>query len=191
MPRIISGRSGGIMLVAPKGQMTRPTADKTKEALFSILASRIPDCHFLDLYAGTGQIGLEAASRGALQVVLVEQAKISLDAIHANLTKTHLKDVTVIRRGSVAQTVRQLVSEQQKFDIIFLDPPYKQAICDFTALASELALLVNPEGMVILEHDSHSQAPPYVTQLKRSRSCQYGTAMLSFYQVCTTISGVE
>ena len=183
MPRIISGRSGGIPLVAPKGLDTRPTADKTKEALFSILAGEIPDCHFLDLYAGTGQIGLEAASRGAARVVLIEQARASLDAIATNLQKTHLDDVTTVRRGAVSTVVRQLADEGAQFDLIFLDPPYRLAISDFQSLAPLLLRLLKPGGRVILEHESRTEAPANVTQLQRSRSCQYGTAMLSFYQV--------
>jgi 16S rRNA (guanine966-N2)-methyltransferase len=183
MPRIIAGRAGGIPLVAPKGLDTRPTADKTKEALFSILAARIPDCCFLDLYAGTGQIGLEAASRGARQVVLVEQTKAGLTAIATNLAKTHLDDVTSVQRGSAASAVRQLIAAGQHFDLIFLDPPYRQAINDLVKLAPDLLALLEPGGQIILEHDFRSIAPDNVTELQRSRSCQYGTAMLSFYQV--------
>ena len=183
MPRIISGRAGGIPLVAPKGQDTRPTADKTKEALFSILAPLIPGCSFLDLYAGTGQIGLEAASRGAQEVVLVEQARAGLEAIAANLAKTRLEDVTHVLRSSAATAVRQLLAQGRTFDLVFLDPPYRQAIQDFERLAPDLSLLLAPGGRIILEHDSKTQAPDFVMELKRTRSCQYGTAMLSFYQV--------
>ena len=183
MPRIISGRSGGIPLVAPKGLDTRPTADKTKEALFSILAGEIPDCQFLDLYAGTGQIGLEAASRGAARVVLVEQARASLEAIAQNLQKTRLDDVTSVRRGAASTVVRQLADEGAQFDLIFLDPPYRLAIADFQALVPMLLRLLKTGGRVILEHESREEAPANVMQLQRSRSCQYGTAMLSFYQV--------
>ena len=98
MPRIIAGRAGGIPLVAPKGQDTRPTADKTKEALFSIVQNRIPDSQWLDLYAGTGQIGLEAVSRGAARAVLVEQARASLAAIDANLAKCGMAGQVTVRR---------------------------------------------------------------------------------------------
>ena len=183
MPRIISGRAGGIPLIAPKGQDTRPTADKTKEALFSILAPSLPDCAFLDLYAGTGQIGLEAASRGAREVILVEQTRAGLAAIATNLEKTRLSDVTRVQHGSAFSAVRQLLASGQTFDLIFLDPPYRQAIADFERLAPDLVRLLAPGGRIILEHDAKSQAPDFVTELKRSRSCQYGTAMLSFYQV--------
>jgi len=183
LPRIISGRAGGIPLIAPKGQDTRPTADKTKEALFSILAPLLPDCTFLDLYAGTGQIGLEAASRGASAVVLVEQSRASLKAMAANLDKTRLADVTQIQPGSVFAAVRQLQAGGQTFDLIFLDPPYRQAISDFERLGPDLVRLLAPGGRIILEHDAKSSAPDFVTQLQRLRSCQYGTAMLSFYQV--------
>jgi 16S rRNA (guanine(966)-N(2))-methyltransferase RsmD len=183
LPRIISGRAGGIPLIAPKGQDTRPTAAKTKEALFSILAPLMMDCTFLDLYAGTGQIGLEAASRGARAVVLVEQARAGLAAITANLEKTRLSDVTRVQPGTTFSAVRQLIASDQSFDLIFLDPPYRQAIADFEHLAPDLVRLLAPGGRIILEHDAKSKAPDFVMELKRTRSCQYGTAMLSFYQV--------
>jgi 16S rRNA (guanine(966)-N(2))-methyltransferase RsmD len=183
MPRIIAGKAGGIPLVAPKGQDTRPTADKVKEALFSILMARVPDCQWLDLYAGTGQIGLEAVSRGAARAVLVEQARASLAAIDANLAKSGLADQVVIRRASAAIAVRQLVAEGCRFDVIFLDPPYRQALQDFFKLAPDLVRILEPDGLVVLEHESRETPADFVTELKRTRSCQYGTAMLSFYRV--------
>jgi len=182
MPRIIAGRARGIPLIAPRGPATRPTADKVKEALFSIIAARLPACAFLDLYAGTGQIGLEAASRGADRVVLVEQARAGLEAIAANQAKTRLTDGVEVRRGPVNRVVAALLAESARFDLIFLDPPWQQAVSDFISLGAHLSALLAKDGLIILEHDAQSQAPDFVTQLKRTRSCQYGTAMLSFYQ---------
>ncbi len=183
MPRIISGRAGGIQLVAPRGLTTRPTADKTKEALFSILTARLADCTFLDLYAGTGQVGLEAASRGARSVVLVEPARACLAAIRTNLARTRLEDCCEVLPLTAQNAVRQLLTASRRFDLIFLDPPYRQAIADFTQLAPGLARLLAPDGRIILEHDAKTAAPDFVIELQRVRSCQYGTAMLSFYQV--------
>lgn len=182
MPRIIAGQARGVPLVAPKGQATRPTADKVKEALFSILMPRLADCAFLDLYAGTGQIGLEAASRGAARTVLVEPARASLVAIDANLAKTRLAERVEVLRVSASQALLILAGQAAAFDLIFLDPPYRQAIQDLTSLAARLRSCLRPGGLVILEHDAREAAPDNVTQLQRTRSCQYGTAMLSFYQ---------
>ena len=183
MPRIISGSARGTRLTAPAGQQTRPTGDKVKEALFSILAPRIPASGFLDLYAGTGQIGLEAASRGASSVVLVENAPASLAVIQANRAKTHLADRVELQTGDVASVLPRLAAAARQFDLIFLDPPYREALADFTRLAAWLARLLRTDGLVILEHESRDVPPDFVTNLQLQRSCQYGTAMLSFYKV--------
>ena len=109
MPRIISGSARGTQLAAPAGRQTRPTSDRVKEALFSILTPRLPAQGFLDLFAGTGQVGLEAASRGSTDVVLVEQARDSLQAIKTNLAKTHLDQLVRVVPGDVRRVVRELL----------------------------------------------------------------------------------
>lgn len=182
MPRIISGLARGTRLIAPRGGDTRPTGDKVKEALFSILMPYLPADGFLDLYAGTGQIGLEAASRGSRSVVLVEKAPASLKAINNNIVRTRLGDIVTVLPADAAQAVRRLRQEGRQFDLIFLDPPYAQASGDFRRLSTELSNLLRPEGLIILEHNSCDESPIFVINLKLSRSCQYGTAMLSFYK---------
>jgi 16S rRNA (guanine966-N2)-methyltransferase len=183
MPRIISGSARGTRLAAPAGQQTRPTGDKVKEALFSILAPRMPADGFLDLYAGTGQIGLEAASRGATGVVLVENAPASLAVIQANRGKTHLERQTEVLAGDVAAVLPRLIAAGRQFGLIFLDPPYREALADLARLAASMEKLLRPDGLVILEHESRDLPPDFVTNLQLQRSCQYGTAMLSFYKV--------
>lgn len=182
MPRIISGSARGTRLTAPPGDMTRPTGDRAKEALFSILAPQMQAAGFLDLYAGIGQIGLEAASRGMRPVVLVELARAALQAIAANLEKTRLADACSVLAGDVMQVVPRLAAEDRHFSLIFLDPPYRDALSAFNRLAPSLERLLAADGLVILEHDSAMQPPSFVTHLQLKRSCQYGTAMLSFYQ---------
>lgn len=182
MPRIISGIARGIPLKAPHGDKTRPTSDKTKEALFSILAAKIPDAVFLDLYAGSGQIGLEAASRGADKVYIVEQAASGLEIIKSNLKKTRLQEKVNLLPGSVSRNLGRLAEMNLVFDIIYLDPPWHQAIADFRKLSGCLADLVSEEGTIVLEHEAKQKAPLNVTKLQWSRSCQYGSAMLSFYR---------
>lgn len=184
MPRIITGKARGIPLVAPPGQGTRPTADKTKEALFSILASEVLKARFLDLYAGTGQVGLEALSRGAAQAVLVENDRAAVAAIRKNRDKTRLEEGCRILQMDVARALQILRSEEQTFDIVFLDPPYALAAESLEKLAPAVADgLVRGGGTVILEHESSLPPPLNVTNLQLRRSCKYGTAMLSFYQV--------
>lgn len=182
MPRIISGTARGIPLLTPHGDKTRPTSDKAKEALFSIIARYLPESAFLDLYAGSGQIGLEAASRGAGQVYIIEQSTSGLLIIKSNIEKTRLGDKVILLSGAVERHVRQLAEQKKCFDLIFLDPPWQQAIGDFKKLSSFLAEMIDLDGLVILEHDAKQEPPADVTKLKCSRSCQYGSAMLSFYR---------
>jgi 16S rRNA (guanine966-N2)-methyltransferase len=183
MPRIISGTARGTRLVAPSGTRLRPTGDKVKEALFSIIAPQMPARGFLDLYAGTGQIGLEAASRGAEPVVLVENEPSSLAAIQSNLAKTHLEKQIETLTGDVAAVLPRLAGQGRRFEVIFLDPPYANALNDFQRLSHWIRQVLEPGGLVILEHESSETPPSFVTYLQLYRSCQYGTAMLSFYKV--------
>jgi 16S rRNA (guanine966-N2)-methyltransferase len=182
MPRIISGTARGTRLVAPAGDATRPTGDKVKEALFSILTPHMPAKGFLDIFAGTGQIGLEAASRGASPVVLVEKAPAGLAAIRTNADKTHLAAKVTILAADAAAALQRLIAQNSHFELIFLDPPYLTALRDFCSLAPALAGLLSPDGLLVIEHDSREIPPAFVTNLQFLRSCQYGSAMLSFYQ---------
>jgi 16S rRNA (guanine(966)-N(2))-methyltransferase RsmD len=182
MPRIISGTAKGMPLKAPAGDKTRPTSDKTKEAMFSILANRIPGSVFLDLYGGSGQIGLEAASRGAAEVYIVEQSASGQKVIRSNIVKTRLQESVGLFSGTAASQIRLFIKQGIVFDIIFLDPPWQQAIVDFKKLASDLAELSDENSIIVLEHDAKQNPPHDVTKLQWSRSCQYGSAMLSFYR---------
>jgi len=182
MPRIISGSARGTRLAAPRGEATRPTGDKVKEALFSILNPQMPANGFLDLFAGTGQIGLEAASRGSKSVVLVEKGPEGLAAIKTNRDKTHLTDQTEVMAAEAGTALQQLINQGRRFEIIFLDPPWRIALQEFKRLGPRLAQLLEPGGLVVLEHEAREEPPAFVTYLQLMRSCQYGTAMISFYK---------
>lgn len=181
MPRIIAGSSKGTRLIAPTGMSTRPTADRVKEALFSILQAYWPADGFLDLYAGTGQIGLEAASRGATRVILVENDRLCRQIIQENCSRSHLDRQVQLIGQDAHRAVMSLLEASQPFDIVFADPPYRQIPQELARLSGCLALLLAPGGLFILEHDAR-MAAPIVTNLQLERSCQYGTAMLSFYR---------
>ncbi len=121
--RIISGQWRSRPLVAPKGDTTRPTADRTRETLFSMLASRLgsfQDLHVLDLFAGSGALGLEALSRGAASCTFVEQDRAALDALDTNIAKLGAKTQSDVRRASVLS----LGPARQAYDLVLLDPPY-------------------------------------------------------------------
>lgn len=185
MPRVVAGKFRGILLDAPKGDNTRPTGDKVKEALFSIIQTRVPGSDFIDLFAGTGGIGIEALSRGASSVVLVEKSGYAASVIKGNLNKLHLSeddDIKLMKSGYDA-ALNALADEGRKFDVIFMDPPYR--IAQKTAeIASEVIVsrdLLNDGGIFIVEHSSDLPFVTDVINMKLNRSCSYGLAVLTFF----------
>ncbi len=123
--RVIAGSARRIMLAAPPGLATRPTTDRTKETLFNIISRELADCRFLDLFAGSGAIGIEALSRGAGQAVFVEQDRAALSCIEENLKRTRLKDGAKVLAMDAAGALQYLKADGKPFDIIFMDPPYR------------------------------------------------------------------
>ena len=186
MPRVVTGRFRGAILQAPEGDKTRPTTDKVKEALFSIIQADVPGSEFLDLFAGSGQIGIEALSRGAKRATLVERSGQAAGIISKNISKVRLDGSDEIRfmKKSVAQALELLGQAGEKFDIIFMDPPYK----DVPLRLEEAAKLIHdydmlaPGGMLIVEHDKDCVIPEELNGLKRVRSCSYGITVITFFK---------
>ena len=186
MPRVVTGRFRGAVLQAPEGDKTRPTTDKVKEALFSIIQAYVPDSEFLDLFAGSGQIGIEALSRGAKRVVLVERSGQAASVIAKNLSKIRMDDSDEIRlhKKSVAQALELMGQGGERFDIIFMDPPYKDVplrLEEATKIISDFGML-KEEGMLIVEHDKDCEIPEELNGLKRVRSCSYGITVITFFK---------
>jgi len=186
MPRVVTGRFRGAVLQAPEGDKTRPTTDKVKEALFSIIQAYVPDSEFLDLFAGSGQIGIEALSRGAKRVALVERSGQAASVIAKNLSKIRMDDSDEIRlhKKSVAQALELMGQGGERFDIIFMDPPYKDVplrLEEATKIISDFGML-KEEGMLIVEHDKDCDIPEELNGLKRVRSCSYGITVITFFK---------
>lgn len=182
MPRVVSGKAGGIPLDSPKGMNTRPTADKVKEAVFSSIAQRVHGARFLDAYAGTGQIGIEALSRGARSAVFIEHSKECIGFIQQNLKKTKLDDNAEVVMAEVGAGVRR-IKEGEPFDLVYMDPPFDEAITSFRTVVRLLLEQgsLSPDALVLLEHRAVDTPEPNVMNLKLKRSCKYGTIMVSFY----------
>ena len=149
--RVIAGVARRTVLVAPVGNNTRPTADRAKEGLFNVLSPKIRDARFLDLFCGSGAIGIEALSRGAAQVVFVDNSRLALNALKENLDKTRLMPLAEIFAADVADAIATLVNAKRVFDIIFFDPPYGTYLLEET-LANVKKLLA-PGGVIIAETD--------------------------------------
>lgn len=123
--RVISGNNRGMNLLAPEGMGTRPTTDRIKETLFNMIAFDVPDCNFLDLFAGSGQMGIEALSRGASKAVFVEKDKKAIACIEANISKARLDDQAELLKMDVFSALNSL-NNHEPFDFVFMDPPYNQ-----------------------------------------------------------------
>jgi len=183
MPRVVSGKARGTILESPKGLITRPTADKVKEAVFSSIANRIYGARFLDVFAGTGQIGIEALSRGAVCAFFLDHGRESIQCITRNLKKTHMEgNATVIM--AEAGTGIQKLREEAPFDIVYMDPPFDDAIASFRQLGGLLLQQqsLSQGALVLLEHRATDVPDAFVMNLKLNRSCKYGTIMVSFYE---------
>ncbi|MEA5085186.1 MAG: 16S rRNA (guanine(966)-N(2))-methyltransferase RsmD [Lachnospiraceae bacterium] len=178
--RVISGKARGHKLVAPEGLDTRPTTDRIKETLFNIIAPDIYECEFLDLFSGSGSIGIEALSRGAKKVVFVDNGGKALEAIEYNLNHTKLSDSADIIRTEVLPAIRMLGSKNAKFDIIFMDPPYMAGLYKPTLMAILEANLLNNGGYIIAEHPANIDLP-LVEGFKIVRTKDYKTTIMSFW----------
>ncbi len=153
--RIISGTAGGIPLEVPK-TVTRPTQDRVRQALFSMIGEVVQGAHVLDLFSGTGAFGLECLSRGAESVMMVEGNRQACEVIKRNAAKTRLTPGATVRQGDVFRVVSQLRDEGRAFDLIFADPPYAHKADDEDLTAKllaqeELPALLKPGGHLILE----------------------------------------
>ncbi len=181
--RIIAGTLRSRALQAPPGLSTRPTSDRLRESLFNVLAPRIAGSAFLDLYAGSGAVGLEAISRGAAHVTFIEQAPAALKVLRANLARLHLTQGVRIHDTSVRSFLRKRVPDQL-FDLIFLDPPW-DAVAEYAAtlalLGASSASLLASGSSVVAEHRRKQHLDDRYGNLERTRLLEQGDAALSFY----------
>ena len=177
--RVIGGTAGGLHLKCLEGSNTRPTADRAKESLFNILSPYLDGSSVLDLFAGTGALGIEALSRGAKDCVFVDSSGDAAKIIKQNLDHTRLTEKAKL---TVADADAVLKSISQKFDLIFLDPPYSQGLLPhILELISDSGLLKHG-GRVIAESDIKNKPPEKVGGLVKTREKKYGITIISFYQ---------
>lgn len=149
--RVIAGKARRIMLDTPRGLATRPTTDRIKETLFNMINYDLPDCRFLDLFSGSGAIGIEALSRGCKSAVFVEQDKEALACIASNLKRTRLEDDAKVLAMEVTGALQYLKADGEPFDIIFMDPPYRQGFGERVLRALADSPVCTEDTTVILE----------------------------------------
>jgi len=160
----------------------RPTTGKVREALFNILRDRIRDAKFLDLYAGTGIIGIEALKQGASEVVLVEQTKGSVKSIHEVITKNRFTDKARVIEQKAVSYIKWAGDNQFAFDIIFLDPPYHSDEIMLVLSAIDSTPVLKEGGVVIAEHFAKRVLPEKFHNLHRTKDYKYGDSVLSVYE---------
>ena len=177
--RIITGSARGTRLKSPVGVGTRPTADRTREALFSMLGTRVYDAQVLDLFAGTGALGLEALSRGAECAVLVDRTTHAV--MEENIRRTKMENRAVIRRGDVYGQLAALSQEGHTFDLIFADPPYENGDNTRVLCAVEEGRILAAEGLLILEQGAEEPLIDHAGSFSLLRERRYGAARLCFY----------
>lgn len=176
--RIIAGRFKGRSLVTPTWTGLRPTSDRLRETLFNVLASDVPGARVLDVFAGTGAVGLEALSRGAAAVTFVEQDRRAVALIRQNLVRCAVSEGCAIVAREAAEALRS--DRLDLFDIVFLDPPYTSPARD--AVMLQAAAHVAADGVLVLEH-AHRQAPPQsIAGLALTRTLRQGDSSLAFYR---------
>ena len=178
--RVIAGSARGVPLKAPQRAGTRPTSDKVREALFSILASMgVQPARVLDCYAGSGALGIEALSRGAERAVFIDQAAEACAVIRANLNHTKLVARAEVIRGEIEKVLPKLGGP---FDLVLFDPPYAESRA--AAVLAQLAIsgMINEDSVVVYEHGKRSVPPEQCGPLTLSQSRRYGDTVLSIYE---------
>jgi 16S rRNA (guanine966-N2)-methyltransferase len=175
--RVIAGTLKGRRLQAPKGDATRPTSDRVREALFSILADRVPEAAVLDLFAGTGALGIEALSRGAATAQFVDAAPAAIAAVQRNVQG--LEGAEVVRRDARGALESARAAGRQ-YDLVFLDPPYKAAPQLGAELGEPIAAVLAAGGLVVSESDRRT--PIELHTLRTTDERRYGDTLLRFHE---------
>lgn len=173
----------GRSLKAPFGaSVLRPTSDKVREAIFDIIGPEIEDSAFLDLFCGTGAMGIEALSRGAHSVVFVDNKSSSIDLVKDNLSKCGFKQNFEIIQCDVLQAIQSLSNRQRKFRYIFTDPPYSSDLIVKTLEAISTGSLLLPKASVLVEHSVKKPVPEKVSDLISQKEYKFGDTVINLYR---------
>jgi 16S rRNA (guanine966-N2)-methyltransferase len=181
--RIISGACRGRKLSALRGMVTRPTADRVRESIFNILAPHVSGAHVLDLFAGTGAMGLEALSRGAAAAVLVDSSAQAIQIIEKNILACKMENRSRSIRWDILKNLHCLKPQEPAFDLVFMDPPYAKG-CIQPALTHLIRHQVLKTGaMIVIEHAPAEPVPENFNELKKIDQRVYGKTLVSFLTV--------
>lgn len=178
--RVISGSARGLKLNTPGDDRVRPTTDRVKESMFNIVQDWVYDSQVLDLFAGSGALGIEALSRGASQAVFCDNSLDSIKIIKSNIEKARVADRSQIVSGDFKRCLRDMGAKNQSFDMIFVDPPYYKGLFEEVLDTIRACKILKKDGIVIVEHDAKRPIGK-VEGLEVYKEKKYGITMLTFY----------
>ena len=179
--RIIAGDAKNKKLKTRKGKETRPTLGSMKESLFSIIAPYVPDSRFLDLFRGSGIISLEALSRGAKKAIMIEKDSEALKFLIENVNNLGYDDRCRAYKNDVFRAIEILARKGEKFDIIFMDPPYKDEVCTRVLKHIQKYELLAEGGLIICEHHLFEEMANEIGEFKKADERKYGKKCITFY----------
>lgn len=179
--RIIAGDAKNRKLKTRKGRDTRPTLGSMKESLFSIIAPYVEDSRFLDLFSGSGNISLEALSRGAKKAIMIEKDSEALRYLIENVNTLGFEDRCRAYKNDVFRAIEILGRKGEKFDIIFMDPPYKDELCTRVMRAIQKHELLADGGLIICEHHLFEDMADEIGEFKKADERKYGKKCITFY----------
>ena len=177
--RVIAGKAKGIQLNTPEGMLTRPTTDRVKEALFSIIQFELPGARVLDLFGGTGQLGIEALSRGASGAVFVDSRREACRLIQSNLKKTHFEALGRVEQSDYLDYLNRC---RDSFQIILLDPPYAEVFLENAIKKITEIDILQSGGIIVAERPLGKELPWEFDGYSRSRDYKYGKILLTLYR---------
>lgn len=181
--RVISGKVRGLKLNSPKNEDVRPTTDRVKESLFNIINQYVIDSKVLDLFAGTGSLGIECLSRGAKECVFVDLSKESINIVKSNIKKARVENESIVINADFKEAINKLKGQNSRFDIIFMDPPYYKDLFIESLEKIDEADLLDEDGIIVIEHDSKDEFPENISRLEKTKSKKYGNTTLTFYKM--------
>lgn len=178
--RIISGTSKGRKLVTPKSRSLRPTSDRVKESIFNILRIEMEEKVILDLFAGTGNLGIEALSRGAKKAIFVEKGRQAIRLIQRNLHQLGLEERSEIVPKDANRAIGILKQREESFDVILMDPPYEKGLIQKTLMKLKSYPIYNKESILVIEHNKREPLPDTLTGWNLIRQRKIGDTVISF-----------
>lgn len=187
--RVTGGEWRGRGLRVPRGRAVRPTSDRVKQALFNVLGARVPGSRVLDLFAGSGGLGIEALSRGAQEVLFVEVDPRAASVLKENLATLGAGERATVWRQDVFSAIAKLAGGTRPFDLVLADPPYRHGLAARTVEAVAGAGLLAAGGLLVIEHDPREELPEASAALERVRADRYGDTCLTYYRAAPAAPG--